>query len=81
MCGLKINKRKEIVMKKNILAVILMLFFINVNANEWTVNLNFFVGQKKLDEDDCAPYHRQRDFGMLVDFKQNHWPVSFAIDI
>ncbi len=67
-------------MKKSILTVILMLFFINANANEWTGNVNFFLGQKTLDENDWAPADKQAEFGVLVDFKQSHWPVSIAID-
>ena len=57
-----------------------MLFFINANANEWTGNVNFFLGQKTLDEDDWAPLDKQGEFGVLVDFKQQNWPVSIAID-
>lgn len=68
-------------MKKSILTVILMLFFINANANEWTGNVNFFLGQKSLDEDDWAPLEDQAEFGVLVDFKKQNWPVSIAIDV
>ena len=61
-----------------------MLFFINANANananEWTGNVNFFLGQKTLDEDDWTPLDKQAEFGVLVDFKQQSWPVSIAID-
>ena len=67
-------------MKKSILAVTLMLFFISANANEWTGNVNFFLGQKTLDEDDWTPLDKQGEFGVLVDFKQQNWPVSIAID-
>ena len=69
-------------MKNNILIIILMLFFINANANanEWTGNVNFFLGQKTLDEDDWTPLDKQGEFGVLVDFKQQNWPVSIAID-
>ena len=69
-------------MNKNILTVILMLFFINanVNANEWTGNVNFFLGQKTLEENDWAPVDKQAEFGVLVDFKQQNWPVSIALD-
>ena len=58
-----------------------MLFFINANANEWTGNVNFFLGQKTLEENDWAPADEQAEFGVLVDFKQSHWPVSIAIDL
>ena len=68
-------------MKKNILAVILMLFFINAPANAWTGNVNAFLGQKTLDEDDWSPIDKQPEFGVLLDFKQQDWPVSIAIDL
>jgi len=67
-------------MKKNILAVILMLFVLNAHANEWSGNVNFFLGQKSLDSDDWGVLDDQSAFGVLVDFKQDHWPVSVALD-
>lgn len=68
-------------MKKNILAVVLMLFFMNAPANAWTGNANVFLGQKTLDKDDWEPADEQAEFGVLVDFKQTQWPVSIAIDV
>jgi len=68
-------------MKKNILAVALMLLFVSTNANAWTGNANAFLGQKTLDQDDWEPADKQAEFGVLVDFKQNQWPVSIAIDL
>ena len=67
-------------MKKNILATILMLFFINSPANAWTGNVNFFLGGKSLDENDWAPVDQHAEFGVLVDFRQQDWPVSIALD-
>jgi opacity protein-like surface antigen len=68
-------------MKKYIVAVILMFFTINAYASEWTGNVNGFIGQKTLEEDDWAPLDKQAEFGVLVDFKQQDWPVSIAIDV
>ncbi len=68
-------------MKKNILAVALMLFFVSANAIAWTGNVNAFLGQKTLDKDDWVPADEQAEFGVLVDFKQSEWPVSIAIDL
>ena len=68
-------------MRKSILVAFLMLFFINANANEYTGNVNFFLGGKQLEEDDWAPVDKQPEFGVLVDFKQQTWPVSIAIDV
>lgn len=67
-------------MKKNILTVILMMFALNAHANEWTGNLNFLLGQKTLDETEWAPVDKQGEFGVLVDFKQQNWPISIALD-
>lgn len=67
-------------MNKNILAVALTLFFISANANAWTGNVNFFLGGKTLEENDWAPVDQQAEFGVLVDFKQQNWPVSIALD-
>ena len=47
---------------------------------DWTGNVNFFLGSKTLDEDDWEPLEDQAEFGIKVDFKQQSWPVSIAID-
>jgi hypothetical protein len=67
--------------KKSILTVILMLSFLNLNASEWTGNANLFFGKKTLEEKNWREADEQAEFGVLVDFKQSHWPVSIAIDI
>lgn len=68
-------------MKKCLVVILLMLFFTNAHANGWTGNLNFFLGQKTLDKDDWEPLEEQAEFGILVDFKPQHWPLSIAIDL
>lgn len=69
-------------MRKNILAALLMLFVFNAHAYGWTGNLNFFLGQKILNEDsdDLESLDEQPQFGLLLDFKKENWPVSLAID-
>jgi opacity protein-like surface antigen len=69
-------------MKKNMLAVILVLFVTNAYAQEstYTGNVNFLLGQKSLESDDWSPLEDQFAFAVLVDFKQAHWPVSIALD-
>ena len=67
-------------MKNNILAVALMLFVISAHANEWSGNINLFLGGKSLDSDDWGDLDEQATLGVLVDFKPNHWPVSIALD-
>ena len=46
----------------------------------WTGNINGFLGMKQLDEDDWEPVEEQTEFGVKLDFKQESWPVSIAID-
>jgi hypothetical protein len=49
-------------------------------AQDWTGNVNFFLGAKVLDEDDWEPADEHDEFGVLVDFKKNKSAISFAID-
>lgn len=70
----------EMLMKKYFLSAILMLFAVNVYASGFTGNVNFFLGQKSLKSSDWSPLENQTAFGVLVDFKQDSWPVSIAID-
>jgi len=65
-------------MIRNIVSVVLMSSA--VNAYAWTGNVNAFLGQKTLDEDDWGSLDKQAEFGVLVDFKQPDWPVSVAVD-
>ena len=71
----------EYCVKKSILAVILILIITCAHANEWSGNINLFLGKKLLDSDEWAPVDEQDEFGILVDFKKNHWPVSIALDL
>lgn len=67
-------------MKKCIFAALLVLSVFNAHAYGWTGNVNFFLGQRMLDKDDWEPLEEQTQFGLLVDFKKENWPVSIAID-
>lgn len=45
-------------------------------------NVNIFLGEKELDTTDWAsPYDQQGEFGVLIDFGNEYWPVNFAIDL
>lgn len=68
------------IMKKYFLAALLTLFVANANAASFTGNVNFFLGQKSLKSADWSPLEDQMAFAVLVDFKQDSWPVSIAID-
>lgn len=68
-------------MKKSIIVIVLILFVLNVHAGESSGNVNFILGTKTLDSDDWGPFDEQAAFGVLLDFKQETWPISIAIDI
>jgi len=67
-------------MKKNILAMVLIMFVLNAHSHGYTGNFSLFIGQKSLDSEDWAPIEDQATVGVLFDFKHNTWPVSLAID-
>jgi len=52
----------------------------NSNPDDWTGNIDFFLGAKALDEDDWEPVDEHSEVGLLLDFKQKSWPVSIAVD-
>lgn len=49
-------------------------------AASWTGNFNAFFGGKALDDTDWFA-DEQAEVGARLDFRQTHWPVSFAADI
>ena len=51
------------------------------SAQDWTGNVNGFVGSKSLDSGDWKPVESQSEFGILIDFKKDSWPVSVAVDL
>ena len=71
--------QKQYSMKKSILAVIFMLFVLNIHAHERPANVNLFLGKKSLGGDDWRDIDEQSAFGLLVDVN-HHWPVSLAVD-
>jgi hypothetical protein len=44
-------------------------------------HVNFFLGQKSLDSGDWAPIDEQVEFGAVMSFGQDDWPVHIAVDI
>jgi hypothetical protein len=44
-------------------------------------HVNFFIGQKSLDGDDWEPIEDQLEFGAVMSFGQDKWPVHIAVDI
>lgn len=50
----------------------------------WTGNINLFGGQRSVDFKDHwsndIDVSKQNEFGVKIDFKQQDWPVSIAID-
>jgi opacity protein-like surface antigen len=66
-----------------VLVLVLTLLSASVVSaqNEWTGNVNAFLGRKTLDKSDWEPVEKQGEFGLEVDFRQKDWPISIAIDI
>ncbi|NTW66239.1 MAG: porin family protein [Nitrospirae bacterium] len=72
--------------KKYIIAVLALVFFLLGASlasaqDQWTGNVNIFIGQKNLDKDDWEPVDKQTEFGVEIDFRKKDWPVNIAIDI
>ena len=49
-------------------------------ADENQFNIRAALGQKQLDQDEWGDMDRQREIGLLVDYKKTDWPVSIAAD-
>ena len=72
--------------KKYIFAVLALVpFLLSASVasaqDQWTGNINMFLGQKNLDKDDWEPVEEQGEFGIEVDFREKDWPVNIAIDV
>jgi hypothetical protein len=50
-------------------------------GNDWTGNLNLFLGAKYLDSDDWQPADNHGEIGALFDIRHRRWPASLAIDV
>ena len=44
-------------------------------------HVNFFLGQKSLSSDDWKPLDDQFEFGAVMSFGQDDWPVHIAVDV
>ncbi len=44
-------------------------------------HVNFFLGQKSLDKDDWEPVEDQPEFGAVMSFGQDDWPIHIAVDV
>jgi opacity protein-like surface antigen len=93
LCDIESQKRR-FVMKKGVMFVsrcCIFVFLISIitiagseisafGQSDWTGNVNFFLGGKTL-ENEWEPAEQQGEFGIEVDFRQQNWPVSIAIDL
>jgi hypothetical protein len=68
-------------MKKITFLFLVALFFsiTNINAGDWTGNVNIILGQKSLDKDDWKPLEGQVEFAIETDFREKTWPFNIAI--
>ncbi len=70
---------------KRVVVLLIWVMFLSIplsatGEEEYTGNVNLFLGGKTLDND-WKPVEDQGEFGIMVDFKRVGWPVSIAIDI
>jgi opacity protein-like surface antigen len=52
-------------------------------AQDWTGNINLFLGAKALEKDDWKTFEveEQTQFGILVDIGKTGWPVNVSMDL
>lgn len=79
------NNHEENEMKKAAIMVFVFLLLggygAPVLAGNFTGNVNVFLGQKQLDDDDWGRLDDQDELGLLFDFAQKSWPINIAIDL
>ena len=78
-------------MKTLFLTIFLALFSLTViipcayadprDEDEYSGNMNFFLGVKTLDKDDWEPIDEHGEVGVMFDVKKEGWPVHLAMDI
>jgi len=69
--------------KVTLIIITFFLFLLPTSAicEDWTGDINLFMGAKQLEEDDWEPLEEQDEYGIMLDFKQESWPISIAIDL
>ncbi len=70
-------------MRRVVVLLIWVMFLgvpLSASCEEYSGNVNFFLGGKSLD-DDWDPVEDQGEFGIMVDYKKVGWPLSIAIDL
>lgn len=53
----------------------------HAEGSAWSGNVNLLFGTKGLDDVYWYPVEKQGEFGVMLDFKQEAWPFSIAIDM
>ena len=64
-----------------LIAVALLAFGLVVPRAFAAGNMNFFLGAKALDENDWEPIDSHSEFGIMLDFGGEEWPVNLAVDL
>ena len=73
--------RRSGVLLAVVIAMLAIVVFPSSSWAETTGNVNFVLGLKALDEDDWAPVEDQGEFGALISWGKEGWPVHIAIDV
>lgn len=72
---------KPSMIKKGLLAALLILPLHNAQASDWSGNIGGFIGSKKLQDNAWAQHDKQKTIGVISDFRKTNWPVSIAVNL
>jgi len=64
-----------------VIPILLLLVVPAANAGDWSGNISGYLGQKSLDDKDWPELDKQPALGVIIDIKQQNWPVSIAFDL
>jgi len=67
--------------KLRIVVVALLVSTVIASPTVASGNVNFFLGQKMLEEGDWEPIENQGEFGAQITVGKEQWPVQIAIDV
>ena len=61
-------------------AILAVFLFVSPSAQATSGNVNFFVGQKSMDDSDYwDPTDDQTEFGLIFDMSERRWPLSLEM--
>lgn len=72
-------------MSRILIAAVLFTWIVGLSPvfaeqQDWTGNINVFLGAKALDDDDWEPVEEQDELGISLDFRQKGWPFNIVLE-